>query len=72
MGKSKNNITNWPAYNHALTQHGSITFWVDELAIEAWTCTKHHGKRGRWIQQGFVAALDKSSIRQCWQGRLLF
>ncbi|NQY07578.1 MAG: IS5/IS1182 family transposase, partial [Flavobacteriaceae bacterium] len=42
MGKSKNKITNWPEYNRALTQRGSITFWVDESAIEAWTCTKHH------------------------------
>ncbi|GIC78862.1 hypothetical protein FMO003_21840 [Moritella sp. F3] len=44
MGKSKNKVTNWPEYNRALTQRGSITFWVDESAIEAWTCTKHHGK----------------------------
>jgi hypothetical protein len=35
MGKSKNKITNWPAYNRALTQRGSITFWVDDSAIEA-------------------------------------
>ncbi len=33
-----------------LTQRGSITFWVDESAIEAWTCSKHHGKRGRGFQ----------------------
>ena len=35
MGKSKNNITNWAEDNRALTQRGSITFWVDESAIEA-------------------------------------
>jgi len=51
MGKSKNKVTNWPEYNRALTQRGSITFWVDESAIEAWTCTKHHGKRGRRISE---------------------
>ena len=55
MGKSKNKVTNWPEYNRALTQRGSITFWVDESAIEAWTCTKHHGKRGRGFQFSDVA-----------------
>ena len=50
MGKSKNKITNWPEYNRALTQRCSITLWVDESAIEAWTYTKHHGKRGRGFQ----------------------
>ena len=55
MGKSKNSITNWPEYNRALTQRCSITFWVDESAIEAWTCTKHHGKRGRGFQFSDVA-----------------
>ncbi|NRA85588.1 MAG: transposase, partial [Gammaproteobacteria bacterium] len=55
MGKSKNKVTNWPEYNRALTQRGSVTFWVDESAIEAWTCTKHHGKRGRGVQLSDVA-----------------
>ena len=55
MGKSKNKITNWPDYNCALTQRGSITFWVYESAIEAWTCTKHHGKRGRGFKFSDVA-----------------
>jgi len=50
MGKSKNKITNWPEYNCALTQRGSITFWVDGSAIEAWSCAKYHGRRGRGFQ----------------------
>ena len=59
MGKSKNKITNWPEYNRALTQRGSITLWVDESAIEAWTCTKHHGKSGR----GFHFSLMNVPLR---------
>ena len=55
MAKSKNNITNWSEYNRALTQCGSITFWIDGSAIEAWTCTKHHGKRGREFQLSDLA-----------------
>jgi len=50
MGKAKNKITNWASYNRALTQQGSVTFWIDDSAIDAWTCTSHHGKRGRRFQ----------------------
>ncbi|APX09941.1 hypothetical protein BWP24_27435 (plasmid) [Vibrio campbellii] len=24
----------------------SITFWVDDSAIQSWHCKEHHGKRG--------------------------
>ncbi|RJG35767.1 IS5 family transposase, partial [Motilimonas pumila] len=47
MGKSKNKISNWPAYNKALTQRGSVTFWIDDSARESWMCQEHHGLRGR-------------------------
>ncbi|WP_299022348.1 IS5 family transposase [uncultured Photobacterium sp.] len=50
MGKSKNKITNWKQYNKALEQRGSLTFWVDDSAIDSWRCTEHHGKRGRGFQ----------------------
>ncbi|MFT5708783.1 MAG: hypothetical protein ACI9ES_003087 [Oceanospirillaceae bacterium] len=26
------------------------TFWIDESAMEVWTCNQHHGKRGRGFQ----------------------
>ena len=67
MGKSKNKITNWPEYNRALTQRGSITFWVDESAIEAWTCTKHHGKRGRGFQFSDVAIETALMVKACFR-----
>ncbi|MCF1432067.1 MAG: IS5/IS1182 family transposase, partial [Shewanella sp.] len=38
MGKSKRNITNWKQYNQALVNRGSVTFWLDESAINAWLC----------------------------------
>lgn len=50
MGKSKRNITNWQQYNQALINHGSVTFWLDESAINTWHCTQHHGGRGRGFQ----------------------
>ena len=50
MGKSKRNITNWKQYNQALVNRGSVTFWLDEAAINTWHCTQHHGGRGRGFQ----------------------
>ncbi|MBS2868288.1 hypothetical protein KFV88_25770, partial [Klebsiella pneumoniae] len=34
--KQKFKITNWPTYNKALINRGSITFWLDDEAIQAW------------------------------------
>ncbi|EAO6748343.1 IS5/IS1182 family transposase, partial [Salmonella enterica] len=33
MAKQKFKITNWPTYNKALINRGSITFWLDDEAI---------------------------------------
>ncbi len=50
MGKSKKKIANWGEYNRALCKRGSVTFWIDDSAVEAWQCKSHHGKRGRGFQ----------------------
>lgn len=50
MGKSKKKIANWTEYNKALCKRGSVTFWIDDSAVEAWQCKSHHGKRGRGFQ----------------------
>jgi len=55
MGKSKHRITNWPEYNKALTNRGSLTFWIDERAINRWSSTEHHGGRGRGFQYSDTA-----------------
>ncbi len=55
MGKSKAKITNWSEYNRALCQRGSVTFGIDDSAIEAWICTTHHWKRGRGFQYSDAA-----------------
>ncbi|GAB1078749.1 MAG: hypothetical protein SStaBPW_06340 [Shewanella algae] len=43
MGKSKRNITNWKQYKQALVNHGLVTFWLDEAAINTWHCTQQDG-----------------------------
>lgn len=50
MGKSKRKITNWKQYNQALVNRGSLTFWMDDAAINNWYCKEHHGGRGRGFQ----------------------
>ncbi|OWU16012.1 transposase, partial [Vibrio parahaemolyticus] len=50
MGKSKKKVANWSEYNEALCKRGSVTFWIDDSAVEAWQCKNHHGKRGRGFQ----------------------
>lgn len=50
MGKSKKKIANWSEYNEALCKRGSVTFWIDDTAFEAWQYKSHHGKRGRGFQ----------------------
>lgn len=47
MGRAKNKVSNWSSYNQALVKRGSITFWVDDKAIESWYCTELHGGKGR-------------------------
>lgn len=50
MGKVKKKITNWAEYNNALCKRRSVTFWIDDSAIEAWQCKTHHGRRGGGFQ----------------------
>ncbi len=46
-GKAKVQITNWPTYNKALINRGSITFWLDDEAIQAWYESATPSSRGR-------------------------
>ena len=47
MGKARHSISNWRLYNRALINRGSLTFWLDEQAIQQWYSDEHHGRRGR-------------------------
>jgi hypothetical protein len=39
-------VCNWPEYNRALVRRGSLTFWVDEQAVEGWRAASASGPRG--------------------------
>jgi len=47
MRHSKGKISNWKMYHQALKQRGSLTFWVDDVAIKNWHNDKQTGRRGR-------------------------
>ena len=59
MGKAKKKITNWAEYNKALCKRASVTFWIDDSAVDAWRCKAHHGKRGRGFQYSDTALMIK-------------
>ncbi|HCE2380015.1 IS5 family transposase [Vibrio parahaemolyticus] len=46
MPKPRYKTTNWKQYNKALINRGSLTFWIDEVAIRQWKQSKQD-KRGR-------------------------
>lgn len=47
MAKQKFKVTNWRNYNKALINRGSVTFWLDDEAIQAWYEPATHTSRGR-------------------------
>jgi hypothetical protein len=45
--KQQYRIRNWPQYNKALCNRGSITFWFDEDALHSWLNFSRSGLRGK-------------------------
>ncbi len=55
MAKQKYKITNWKAYNKALIHRGSVTFWLDDEAIQAWYESATPSSRGRPLRYSDLA-----------------
>ncbi len=45
--KRQYRIRNWPEYNAALVNRGSLTLWVDETALADWHNHQHSGQPGK-------------------------
>ena len=45
--KTKYRLRNWKEYNAALTQRGSLTFWVSDDVLAGWRNQEKNGQRGR-------------------------
>ncbi|QQG29566.1 IS5 family transposase [Pectobacterium carotovorum] len=70
MAKQKFKITNWSAYNNALRQRGSLTVWLDESAIAAWTDNAQPEGRGRPLHYSEISHLviDSTGLKVFGEG----
>jgi hypothetical protein len=61
--KAQYKVKNWNAYDVALKQRGSITFWVDEDVIEQWRNQQKTGKKGASNYYSDVAIATMGTIQ---------
>jgi hypothetical protein len=60
-------IRNWPEYNRALIQRGSITVWIEEKAIKNWFSSYHTCRAGRPATYSDEAILMILVLREVYQ-----
>ncbi|MCF2147136.1 IS5 family transposase [Desmonostoc muscorum LEGE 12446] len=61
--KTQYKVKNWNAYDAALKQRGSITFWVNEEIIEQWRNQQKTGKKGASNYYSDVAIATMGTIQ---------
>jgi Transposase DDE domain len=61
--KQQYRIRNWPQYNKALADRGSITFRFDEDAIESWLNHQKTGKPGKPRTCGSACVLTRLVLK---------
>ncbi|BBD62979.1 hypothetical protein NIES2109_58290 (plasmid) [Nostoc sp. HK-01] len=61
--KAQYKVKNWNAYDAALKQRGSITFWVNEEIIEQWRNQQKTGKKGASNYYSDVAIATMGTIQ---------
>jgi hypothetical protein len=61
--KAKYKLSNWNAYDAALKQRGSITFWVSEEVVEQWRNEKKTGRKGASNYYNDVAIATMGTIQ---------
>jgi hypothetical protein len=71
VAKQKFKITNWPTYNKALINRGSITFWLDDEAIQAWYESATPSSRGRPQRYSDLAITTVLVIKRVFRLTLL-
>lgn len=63
-------IRNWPQYNKALIQRGSITVWIDEKAVKNWFSSYHTCRAGRPATYSDEAILMMLVLREVYKRSL--
>ena len=65
--KQRYRIQNWPAYNKALINRGSLTVWFDDESIAKWHNSKLSGKRGRSQDYSDTAIICALTLRNLFR-----
>lgn len=60
-------IRNWPEYNRALIQRGSITIWIEENAVKNWFSSFHTCQAGRPATYSNEAILMMLLLREVYK-----
>lgn len=60
-------IRNWPEYNKALIQRGSITIWIDEKSVKHWFSSYHTCRAGRPATYSDEAILMMLVLREVYK-----
>jgi IS5 family transposase len=68
--KTRYRLRNWRAYNQALIQRGSLTFWFDEENLHQWCRNMHPEEVGRPTFYGDTAILCALTLKAVFQLRL--
>jgi len=63
-------IRNWPEYNRALIQRGSITVWIEENAVKNWFSSYHTCQAGRPATYSDDAILMMLTLREVYKRSL--
>lgn len=63
-------IRNWPEYNKALIQRGSISIWIDEKAVKSWFSSYHTCRAGRPATYSDEAILMLLILREVYKRTL--
>ncbi|PJR20091.1 hypothetical protein CER21_20150 [Klebsiella pneumoniae subsp. pneumoniae] len=69
VAKQKFRITNWSTYNKALINRGSLTFWLDDEAIQAWYESATPSSRGRPQRYSDLAIILPTTQTIPWQSK---
>jgi hypothetical protein len=60
-------IRNWPEYNRALIQRGSITIWIEENSVRNWFSSSHTSQAGRPATYSNEAILMMLLLREVYK-----
>jgi len=65
--KPQYRIRNWSEYNAGLKQRGSLTFWIDDCALDAWIVDNLSGKPGASVFYSDLAITTMATLKAVYR-----